>query len=147
MLGVSVLVSTYCQSLGEGAFAECADVPEVREAVVRYEERLGVNCYAMGREEEDNVVLALKGIGTNAKVRRKAVAINYFTPCSSEEHRLHPIFRRHSPPLLRGGHQPHGDQTGRHRHGQEAGLSVGRSQPEGIAGKGAKAANVVFYKN
>ncbi len=54
-----MLISTYCQSLGDGE--DCLDVPEVREAVVRYEERLGVNCYSMGREEEDNIVLVVKG--------------------------------------------------------------------------------------
>jgi len=56
LLGVSVLVNTYCQGR-----PECRREPEVRDAVLAYERHLNANCYAMGREEEDIVVVSLKG--------------------------------------------------------------------------------------
>jgi len=58
LLGVSVLVHTYCQNVG---LETCQSQPEVTEAIVAYERRLNNNCYAMGGEEEDAVVVSLKG--------------------------------------------------------------------------------------
>ncbi len=74
MLGVSVLASTYCQSLDKDE--DCGNVPEVRDVIIKYEQRLGVNCYAMGTDEEDTVVLALKALRNIGLVETSASVLH-----------------------------------------------------------------------
>lgn len=51
------MISTFCQSE-----KDCQADPEVQRAILKFEKILGANCYAMGQEEEDRVILALKAL-------------------------------------------------------------------------------------
>lgn len=41
---------------------DCASLPEVIEIIQKFEQLLGSNCMATGQEEEDTVILSLKGL-------------------------------------------------------------------------------------
>ena len=56
MLGVSILTATYCEEK-----SQCQYLPEVSGIVQKYEEMLGVNCFAANKTEKDKMVLTLKG--------------------------------------------------------------------------------------
>ncbi len=60
----------------------------MREAVARYEAKLGANCYAMDRAEEDAIVLTLKGEGKKIGCEftfEITILVMFNSP---EEHRL-----------------------------------------------------------
>ena len=57
ILGVSAMVQTFCQSR-----PDCSSLPEVQDIVLQHERLLGDKCAAFGEDEEDAVILALKGI-------------------------------------------------------------------------------------
>lgn len=62
ILGVSSMVQTFCQSR-----PDCASLPEVQDIVIQHERILGEKCNAFGEDEEDTMILALKGL-RNMKV-------------------------------------------------------------------------------
>merc|ERR1711881_223071 len=65
LLGVSAMVSTFCSN-----HANCHDLPEVQDIVLRYESLLGSNCLATGQMEEDRVILTLKALRNIGYVKR-----------------------------------------------------------------------------
>jgi hypothetical protein len=59
------MVNTFC-----GNNKDCHDLPEIQDIIIRFERLLGNRCMATGQDEEDRVILSLKGLRNIGQLHR-----------------------------------------------------------------------------
>ena len=78
LLGISSLASTFCSN-----HPKCSEVAEFNEVLSKFEALLGLSCEANSPEEEEKIVLALKGIRNIGQITRKDILKKCFASKSN----------------------------------------------------------------
>ncbi len=63
------MVNTFCAN-SQGDRLDCGALPEVKDIILRYEGMLGSSCHSIGQDEEDQIVLSLKGLRSIGSLHR-----------------------------------------------------------------------------